>query len=582
MICFLVESGMTRPRYIFTLIPSGAAGIGDAYKKDKVCAVRCKKERCYMKKKEDVGIGNVKYGELLFYYPIKFETSLSFEDLCEKIAESSVFFSDAYQERVLNAMGHSLANMVEEWNEKPSDENGMLLKMQDFERYRSLEGDDDEIFRGNIRLEIEAAEGSFKTYLVNTELEAMQEHVERIKSAEEISRRIYGNRYVNSQDRFLLLPLKVELNNGKEGWLYAVLYVFLNKMGVLKLELPVVDVDTSLLKEANPDRYIQKVSNTWSSESVGEISLDGIKRFYFDSLLQDVKIPIISYENQIQHTVLVDFDFAPKSVNVIPDSVQEEFFRIITAPVPDYPYTSYKKDAQEYLKKYSTGSHGIKSIVKTTGGCLTFVDQGLLDYYTQNYKEQYGMEDLDAMHHMRMCNALAANLQTNTEFALLIILLKKMNQSNDYVKKKMIPRELTKIRKEYRENLIFICELQEGCYGSVSEQTETFEKMMPYYMKQEITDTKLAAIDGMLEDEKKQRIEKFQDFLAVGGLVATLIFGLPAIRETVEVLRHICVFWSDDIPNISIDGLSVALWVTVNLFMVLKLARRPISNSNSG
>ena len=63
--------------------------------------------------KEDVGIGNVKYGELLFYYPIKFETSLSFEDLCEKIAESSVFFSDAYQERVLNAMGHSLANMVE-------------------------------------------------------------------------------------------------------------------------------------------------------------------------------------------------------------------------------------------------------------------------------------------------------------------------------------------------------------------------------------------------------------------------------------------------------------------------------------
>lgn len=229
------------------------------------------------------------------------------------LVESSVFFSDAYQERVLNAMGHSLANMVEEWNEKPSDENLMLLKMQDFERYRSLEGDDDEIFRGNIRLEIEATEGSFKTYLVNTELEAMQEHVERIKSAEEISRRIYGNRYVNSQDRFLLLPLKVELNNGKEG-----------------------------------------------------------------------------------------------------------------------------------------------------------------------------------------------------------------------------------------------------------------------------TDTKLAAIDGMLEDEKKQRIEKFQDFLAVGGLVATLIFGLPAIRETVEILRHICVFWSDDIPNISIDGLSVALWVAVNLFMVLKLARRPISNSNSG
>lgn len=39
----------------------------------------------------------------------------------------------------------------------------------------------------------------------------------------------------------------------------------------------------------------------------------------------------------------------------------------------------------------------------------------------------------------------------------------------------------------------------EECYGTASEQMAEFERMMPYYAEQEITQTKLVAIDSIFE-----------------------------------------------------------------------------------
>ena len=64
----------------------------------------------------------------------------------------------------------------------------------------------------------------------------------------------------------------------------------------------------------------------------------------------------------------------------------------------------------------------------------------------------------------------------NVEFALIIILLKKTNESNDYFNKIASMKKLSDTRIEYNKNILFISELQENCYGSVSEQTALLEK----------------------------------------------------------------------------------------------------------
>lgn len=51
----------------------------------------------------------------------------------------------------------------------------------------------------------------------------------------------------------------------------------------------------------------------------------------------------------------------------------------------------------------------------------------------------------------------------------------------------------------------------------------------------------------------------------------TLIFGLPAIYETVEIIRNVFGFISVDVPIITLENLSVALWILLNLFMGLKI-----------
>lgn len=89
---------------------------------------------------------------------------------------------------------------------------------------------------------------------------------------------------------------------------------------------------------------------------------------------------------------------------------------------------------------------------------------------------------------------------------------------------------------------MFIPELQEFCYGSVSEQVEAFEKLMPYYLKEKIVTEKMQSIDRILADEESQRYEKLNNFISIVGLIMASVFGLPAIYDTFKILRGLCTF----------------------------------------
>lgn len=72
--------------------------------------------------------------------------------------------------------------------------------------------------------------------------------------------------------------------------------------------------------------------------------------YYLEKLFENKKLEIIKYDDSFNNLILVDYDGIPKQLNHISKDIQEEFFRIVCAPVPDYPYTSYSKDAVEYIK----------------------------------------------------------------------------------------------------------------------------------------------------------------------------------------------------------------------------------------
>lgn len=521
--------------------------------------------------KNDSGINMINYGELHTYYPIRFDTKLSFGKLCEVIYSSSVIFKEEYQEKIMDSLGASVAQFTENYNNQQSEDNGMYLKMEDFDKYKDVSSSIEDISTQELRIELDDTGATFKVSLVSVELEALVDRLSRIGKEYDRSVRCYGDSFIDSHERFLLLPLKVELNNKEDVWLFAILYVFSNKMGILKLELPLVNVDSYPLKRYASDEYLSQVFCTWNDTFSSQNTLKDIVRFYLSTLHDAIEVDLWRYDDKLQHIVLIDFDSNPVHIENISDILKEDLFRIVCAPVPERECTSYKKDAQEYIYKYSWGNHNIKYIIKNNGGCLSLVDKSLLNYISAEYKKGNQIDDLDEQDYYKIYDSLACDLQVNAELALIIIMLKRINNHNIIIQKQYNPKKLHEIQNEYWESIKYICDLQEDCYGTVNQQIDTFEEMMPYYMKQQITDEKLSAIDSILKDKHQQKNDSFQNFIAIGSLLLALFFGLPSIRDTIGILRDVCTFIPRNIPYISQDNVSLIIWISLNLFIVIRI-----------
>ncbi|MCM1399198.1 MAG: hypothetical protein NC225_06905 [Clostridium sp.] len=530
--------------------------------------------------KNKIQISHLNYGELHIYYPVKFDTKLSFSILCNTLYKSSISFNEEYQEKIMNSLGTSLSNATNDFQQQISesdiDDTHITLKVRDTKTnkvYQPLADyeSDYEIDSDNIRFEFLPSDSSVSLNIVSTELEALQQRLARMEKEFDLSSKIYGDSFTLNQKRILMLPFKAKLTNGKFVWLHAILIVFSNKMGVLKLELPLIDADVSPLKEYNIDSLVNSIDNCWKINNVdSDIKLSDLPNHYLKSIVDNNKVNIIKYNGEIRNILFIDFDEMPNQINSMSTELQEELFRIISAPVPDYSYTSYSKDAREHMIKYSWGNHGMKYIIKTNGGVLSLIDKNLLNYYISEFKAETNTSVLDNDDYTYMCNLLANDINTNIEFAILIIMLKKTNVCNNIYNKTQKRRDLFKIRKEYYQNILFINELQNTCYGTVIEQTSQIEKMMPLYLKTEINNSNQTALDNILKDEDQKKNEHFLNFISIGSLMLSLIFGLPSIYEALIIL-HKVFYITNNIPYITLENFSVVLWLLLNIFIIIKL-----------
>ena len=532
---------------------------------------------------QDSNTKKIAYGELHFYYPFKFDNKYSYTQIHKKIEKSPLLFTDEYQQKVMDSLGYSLVetfnDIKKEFEASSSLNNPCILKMSDYQKYKSMKCAPMSINPDDILLEIESGVSSIKFYIKDADLELLNQRIIRLQEEYDISLKFYGHNFTNRQDRFLLLPLKIELENGKFTWLYPLIYLFENNMGILKLELPIFDSCIEPLLESDYDRFLKKIINKWKIRNYNsEMTLSSIQNFYLSNLLDDIKIDMVSYSNELKNIILIDFDGIPQHINSIPSDVKEDLFRIIGAPGPSRNNTTYTKDADEYLKNHSWGGHGVKYIAKSTGGCLSFIDKTILDYVSDDYKTETKTSVLTPFNdYYNLCNKLARDLCVNVEFALIIILLKKTNESNDYFNKIASMKKLSDTRIEYNKNVLFISELQENCYGSVSEQTALLEKMMPHYFKHEITSAKSTAINNILQQNEQEKNERFQNYISTGGLILTLIFGLPSLYETLTIFRKLFSFYPYNIPYLTLENTSIILWLTLNGIIILKIYLRKYS-----
>lgn len=295
---------------------------------------------------QDSNTKKIAYGELHFYYPFKFDNKYSYTQIHKKIEKSPLLFTDEYQQKVIDSLGYSLVetfnDIKKEFEASSSLNNPCILKMSDYQKYKSMKCAPMSINPDDILLEIESGESSIKFYIKDADLELLNQRIIRLQEEYDISLKFYGHNFTNRQDRFLLLPLKIELENGKFTWLYPLIYLFENNMGILKLELPIFDSCIEPLLENDYDRFLTKIINKWNIKNYNsETTLSSIQNFYLSNLLDDIKIDMVSYSNELKNIILIDFDGRPQHINSIPNDVKEDLFRIICAPVPSRNNTTY-------------------------------------------------------------------------------------------------------------------------------------------------------------------------------------------------------------------------------------------------
>lgn len=494
-------------------------------------------------------INEIYTGRIDFYYPIKIISDYNFNQLCYKINEYIDSDMETHKTRIQTSLQEAHDAVIKGISDTPKKQISAEPSNE-----HSRQEDGTQIILG-------CTPRGFTIELQPGEMNEYKNRCEELQQEADHQTRIYGSSFTKRQERFVLLPFRVKLCNDNYVWLNAILYLFANGMGILKLELPLKNVPTKPLKEYKFDLYVNEVINNWSADFEMQNSIVSVRDAHISRIHRKCNLDLLVLDDGLKNIILSDYHNVPKRIESISDDIQEDLYRIIAAPVNNVDCASYSEMAKEYLEKHAWGHQNFRYYISTTGGCLSIADEAVALWKEADYQRQCGLDSLTEEDKRFVRESIIRDLCVNIEFSLVILLLKRLNTSYAYTLKEEGKQELATVQREYFQNVIHISELQEGCYGSASEQLQDLTQKMPYYLKTDLANEKMSAIDRILTNEETNRRESMQDFLSIISIIMAVVFGLPAIHETVGFLRTGLCAYRGDIPWISVVNTSIVLWI---------------------
>ena len=503
---------------------------------------------------KDIGIGRIEYAEIHRYYPIKIDSKMVKRDVKESINQYDFVSTEIVKKKLLDEEKKQ-AEIIENILSEFIRNNKFWTDEEEFDKeLRKL----DHNFFYNVDSQGEQIIIDVQSKLLN-EIERCELQIE-LDSKEK--KRIYGKAFEENYEKIIFIPVKARLYNGNDVWINSMLYIFENNMAILKIDIPLKKVEIDYWVKNDVDLYIEEIQLGRKNGQVIR-NLNDLYRYYLVEIKEKLKCNIYKFQ-EFDSIILSNFEGIPTDSEKISKNFTKDIYKIIFAPVPYAEYDDVFVEAKEYLEKYRWGGHGKITIVKSKGGCISFGDNKSRKILNEKLLAQgikLDDESFDCIY--------AKDLAIDLEFALIMVLLKKCNIDLSSELKKGNYKKLEEIREEYLKNTYIICDLQQQCYGSANEQVSMFEKMMIYYLNEEVMERKNDSLDKLIELKISKQRKSIEDFFAIVSVVITGVFGLPAIRETVKVLVDLKL-WKTDIPLLTIDNTSVLLWI----ILVVEIGKR--------
>lgn len=502
----------------------------------------------------------LKNGEIIFYYPISFESKKDVKEIIQEILNSNLCINNERAKEYIDCMNEESVKLkasVDKFimeagfdkdkikvkviasNSNDNKSNVHKVKHIPKESLAPFVSIDVE------KINIELFDFCFQNYIYRQNFFYNGKHIEE---------KIYGKSFSHAYQMLQLLPLRVKLCNEQYSWLEAYVHIFYNKMGILKLVLPIYDIDVVNLKTSNFDDLILNVEDIWELNN-GTIdekkTIVNIASLYLNRISFSTNISIYNSSERLTHMIFAEFNEGIGNVRSLSQNIIKNLFEIDHAPVD---IGNYKLcDIRRYINTNGFILNGSLSLVNPMGTCLSIVDKSFRGKLSDAVPEEF------------FNSIIASNIELNTEFAFIIVLLKKLNEDRNFFYMKEELKDLNSVSREYNENAIFILSLLTNCYGSVREQMNHFEEKMIHYLSKEIIADKNQAMREILELEKRKQEDKKDSFIKIAGFLISLFFGLPALNETIYMIRGLAIFPLYDVEGISVASRSAACWLLINV-----------------
>lgn len=371
--------------------------------------------------------------------------------------------------------------------------------------------------------------------------------------------KVYGDKVSYRQiNRYILFPIKAYYK-GTIFYLNVSLETFANKSGIIKIDIPLeernidelynYEIKNSFSNISLPKCLVESNSNQYEYVKIKEKNIDQIIHKYYIQYIFNFYDMDVHLERGVESLLITQTSLSLNTLNSMGLDLQESLYRILHRPVD--PHIAVK-DKLNKIKQDYWGSNQIRTYFSENGNSLSMTVSNFLDL-----PEEYEGEE-------SVRRVLKNTLDNGVDMPLKIMLLKRLNNQLLYKESTTDIRKIEIMKEHYLANKIYISNLTEEFYGSALDLMEYINTASKWYLNEKDITEKNANNQELILSVKERQKRRRSDYLTVIGFVFTVIFALPTLRETFEIVIQ---FYKPQMDMPAVETLSRSLsfyfWVGI-------------------
>ena len=399
------------------------------------------------------------------------------------------------------------------------------------------------------------------------------------------SRQMYGVSQGDFVVSYLLNPFYVKLCNDEIVLANISLNLYINNLAIVTVKIPLKNIDAELLYSSNIDECISEIKlpankfdTTEEFKNVTDLNIPAgvgtirrIVHIYIESIKGRKRIETLGFDC-FHNVMLARYSEQTNSLKDASNNLKRFIYKTLNTPVNDD--RNHIEGVKEFYENAYWGNNNYRFYFSKRGGCLSIVSADLLKKIRKRFDSEICCTDNNLI-----CNEAFRTINFDIDYAIHIFILKFSNMKATYwntAYRSHNQQQITKNKFNYLKTENMILEMQERCYGSVSELISKMQELMPYYIKEDLLQRKIRNVESLIEFDKEKRINRQQLVISLIGLLVTIFIGLPMVKQTLITIKSI--FSIGDIPYVTLEGFSFCIWiVTIALIIILSFGYKIIS-----